>query len=85
MNTLQRLAVTLALAAQLTLLCCFPGVQGEGESVAALVADQGGSPSVDGVRQKRAPGWGKRSGDLDATFDGDGDAASDELLDSLDD
>ena len=79
MNTLQHLTVTFALAAQLALLCCFPGVLGEGESVPALVSAQG-SPHGEGVRQKRAPGWGKRSGDLDA-FDSE---ASDELLDSDD-
>ena len=80
MNTLQHLTVTLALATQLALLCCFSGVLGDGESAPALVAGQGAQHG-EGIRQKRAPGWGKRSGDLDA-FDSE---TSDELLDSVDD
>ncbi|XP_070210986.1 cerebral peptide 1-like [Littorina saxatilis] len=82
---LQQLVFILALVAELALLSGHPGVQGKGESVSSLVPDRGtavdtnsNSNTLNNVRQKRAPGWGKRGGD----FDGFKSDSSSDLLDS---
>nr|AQS80486.1 APGWamide precursor [Charonia tritonis] len=78
MNTLQQVFVVL-LVAQLAFFACTPGVQAEEESSTSdlTITDQAAAH-----RQKRAPGWGKRS-DNDNNDDELDNFEGDELLNNL--